>query len=60
MRKVFSVSELFPEIQLPHLSVGQDIENIEKSGADAVLIGETLMRADDTGAKMRELKGGKD
>lgn len=38
----------------------QDIENIEKSGADAVLIGETLMRADDTGAKMRELKGGKD
>lgn len=38
----------------------QDVENIEKSGADAVLIGETLMRADDTGAKMRELKGGKD
>lgn len=37
----------------------QDVENIEKSGADAVLIGETLMRADDIGAKMRELKGDK-
>lgn len=37
----------------------QDVENIEKSGADAVLIGETLMRVDDIGAKMRELKGDK-
>lgn len=37
----------------------EDIINIEKNGADAVLIGETLMRANDIGAKMRELKGGK-
>lgn len=37
----------------------EDIIRIEKSGADAVLIGETLMRANDISAKMRELKGGK-
>lgn len=37
----------------------EDIIHIEKSGADAVLIGETLMRARDISAKMRELKGGK-
>lgn len=38
----------------------EDIISIEKSGANAVLIGETLMRANDINEKMRELKGGKD
>lgn len=37
----------------------EDIINIKKSGANAVLIGETLMRANDINEKMRELKGGK-
>ena len=37
-----------------------DVIKIEKSGADAVLIGETLMRADDIYEKMRELKGDED
>ena len=37
-----------------------DVIKIEKSGADAVLIGETLMRADDIHEKMRELKGDED
>ncbi len=34
-----------------------DIKLIRESGADAVLIGETLMRADDKTAKLAELKG---
>ena len=37
-----------------------DVIKMEKSGADAVLIGETLMRADDIHEKMRELKGDED
>ncbi len=35
----------------------QDIEDLERSGVDAVLIGETLMRAEDRVSKLRELKG---
>ena len=35
----------------------EDVENIRKIGADAVLIGETLMRADDKKAKLAELRG---
>ena len=34
-----------------------DIQAARQAGADAVLIGETLMRADDKAAKLRELKG---
>ena len=34
----------------------QDIEDLEMNGVDAVLIGETLMRADDRCAKLRELR----
>ena len=34
-----------------------DVELLRKAGADAVLIGETLMRADDKSAKLLELKG---
>lgn len=36
-----------------------DVENLRKIGADAVLIGETLMRAPDKKAKLGELRGGK-
>ncbi len=34
-----------------------DIEKLEAVGADAVLVGETLMRAPDIAAKLRELRG---
>lgn len=37
----------------------EDVENIRKSGANAVLIGETLMRAPDKKAKLDELRGRK-
>lgn len=35
----------------------EDVENLRKIGADAVLIGETLMRADDKKAKLAQLRG---
>jgi len=35
----------------------RDIEKIEKSGANAVLIGETLMKSAKIGEKLRELRG---
>lgn len=35
----------------------EDIQKVRESGADAVLIGEALMRATDKKAKLRELKG---
>ncbi len=34
-----------------------DIQELRKAGVDAVLIGETLMRADDKSSKLRELRG---
>lgn len=34
-----------------------DVEKLEKIGADAVLVGETLMRSEDRRAKLMELKG---
>lgn len=36
----------------------EDIHNLREVGADAVLIGETLMRAPDKKAKLKELRGG--
>ncbi|MHB1422212.1 MAG: indole-3-glycerol phosphate synthase TrpC [Gemmataceae bacterium] len=36
-----------------------DIERLAAAGVRAVLIGETFMRADDIGAKLRELRGAK-
>ncbi len=35
----------------------EDVALLESAGADAVLVGETLMRADDKRAKLSELKG---
>lgn len=37
----------------------RDVEEIRKIGADAVLVGETLMRAQDKKAKLAELRGDK-
>ncbi|MEX0715733.1 MAG: indole-3-glycerol phosphate synthase TrpC [Planctomycetaceae bacterium] len=35
-----------------------DVASLERAGVRAILVGETLMRADDVGAKVRELLGG--
>lgn len=35
----------------------KDIETLQETGVDAVLIGETLMKVQDKGAKLRELRG---
>ena len=34
-----------------------DVEHLRTIGADAVLVGETLLRAEDPAAMLRELKG---
>ncbi len=39
------------------VNTAADIDALRKIGADAVLVGEALMRADDKSAKLRELKG---
>ena len=39
------------------VSGGEDVKELREIGADAVLIGETLMRADDKKAKLTELRG---
>ena len=36
----------------------EDVEKLREIGADAVLIGETLMRAPDKKARLDELRGG--
>ena len=35
----------------------EDVRSLGEIGVDAVLVGETLMRADDKSAKLRELRG---
>ena len=53
--------ELIPEnvvfVSESGIKSADDISLLRNVGADAVLIGETLMRADDKSAKLRELKG---
>ena len=39
------------------ISSAQDVELLRKAGVDAVLVGETLMRAKDKKARLKELKG---
>jgi indole-3-glycerol phosphate synthase len=41
------------------ISTPEDIEKLREIGADAVLIGETLMRSADIAEELRKLKGGK-
>ncbi|MCF6311456.1 MAG: indole-3-glycerol phosphate synthase TrpC [Verrucomicrobiales bacterium] len=38
------------------ISTGEEAQNVKQWGADAVLVGEALMRSDDKAAKMEELK----
>lgn len=53
--------ELVPEnilfVSESGVKTAQDIKLLREIGADAVLIGETLMRADDKNAKLKELRG---
>lgn len=53
--------ELIPEnvlfVSESGVSCAEDVAKLREIGADAVLIGETLMRADDKKAKLRELRG---
>ncbi|MBQ8903069.1 MAG: indole-3-glycerol-phosphate synthase, partial [Oscillospiraceae bacterium] len=39
------------------VQTAEDVQKLREIGADAVLIGETLMRADDKKAKLSELRG---
>ena len=39
------------------IKTAEDIEALREAGVNAVLVGETLMRADDKTAKLRELRG---
>lgn len=53
--------ELIPEniifVSESGVKEASDIKALKEIGADAVLVGETLMRADDKTAKLRELRG---
>ena len=56
--------ELFPLLPEGCLKVSEsgintraDVEGLQKAGADAILVGEALMREADIGAKVRELLG---
>ncbi len=39
------------------IKTAEDLEMLRQNGIDAVLIGETLMKAEDKGAKLKELRG---
>ncbi len=39
------------------IKTAEDVEILRKSGIDAVLVGETLMKAEDKAAKLKELRG---
>ena len=39
------------------VKTAEDVERLRETGADAVLVGETLMRAPDKAAKLAELRG---
>ena len=55
----FELVELIPEdittVSESGIESGEDVRELEAAGIDAVLVGESLMRADDMGAKVREL-----
>lgn len=55
LRKMIPNDVLF--VSESGIKTAEDVRNIRNIGADAVLIGETLMRADDKKAKLNELKG---
>ena len=56
LRELIPSSVLF--VSESGVKTAEDVAKLQEIGADAVLIGETLMRADDKKAKLDELKGG--
>lgn len=55
LRKMIPQNVLF--VSESGVSTGEDVRNLQEIGADAVLIGETLMRAADKKAKLMQLRG---
>lgn len=55
LRKIIPSSSVF--VSESGVKTAEDVAKLRKIGADAVLIGETLMRATDKKAKLNELKG---
>ncbi|MBO6214824.1 MAG: indole-3-glycerol phosphate synthase TrpC, partial [Lachnospiraceae bacterium] len=56
LRKLVGDDALF--VSESGIQTGEDIQMLRDARVDAVLIGETLMRASDKGAKLMELNGG--
>ena len=55
LRKMIPQNVLF--VSESGVSTGEDVRNLQEIGADAVLIGEILMRAADKKAKLMQLRG---
>ena len=55
LRKMIPEDVLF--VSESGVSSPEDVSELRKIGADAVLIGETLMRASDKKAKLNQLRG---
>ena len=61
LETTFALVEQMPEgaVVVSESGIGNrgDVERLEAAGVDAILVGESLMREDDIGAKVRELLG---
>ena len=55
LRKLIPSSVLF--VSESGVKTAEDVKSLRDLGADAVLVGETLMRAEDRTAKLKELRG---
>jgi indole-3-glycerol phosphate synthase len=58
MKMVSSLPEHALKVSESGIARPRDVERLAKAGFDAFLVGETLLLADDPGAKLRELMGG--
>ena len=56
-RLLSMLDEDLPVVSAGGVKTRRDVERLVRGGARALLVGETLMRADDVGAKVRELFG---
>ena len=61
LETTFALVEQMPEeaVVVSESGIGErgDVERLEAAGVDAILVGESLMREEDIGAKVRELLG---
>ena len=55
MRELVSKNIIF--VSKSGVQAAEDVQKLREVGADAVLIGETLMRAENKKAKLSELRG---